>query len=308
MVSNGTTYFIAIFALIVYTFYIIAAQGTAGLLISAAIGLITAAFVDTIEYVAATVIIIGLTYVMIMRRIACKREGFDGDIESGVGVAEGSGLEISDRVKKLSKRDPYPMMSPGSEGFEDVSQPTPTDAAVPTEGASVPADGTAATPSDVSNTKKPVDKDQQAIIAAATKLASTMAANPLTSNSPAVTASPVVQPSQASTAATDVDTTAPPKAETFQTQKSNGLFKLGEMPSETKSGPFVDVASTLNKAMSALQPDQMAAMTAESKSLLETQQNLMGMLQSMRPVLQDGRQLLDTFGSIFGNLGNVAGQ
>jgi hypothetical protein len=200
-------------------------------------------------------------------------------------------------------------MSPGSEGFEDVSQPpTTTDAVVPTEGAAVPAGGTAATPADVGNTTKPVDKDQQAIMAAAAKLASTMAANPLTATSPAMTATPVVQPSQASTAATDVDTTAPRKPETFQTQKSNGLFKLGEMPSESKSGPFVDVASTLNKAMSALQPDQMAAMTAESKSLLETQQNLMGMLQSMRPVLQDGRQLLDTFGSIFGNLGNVAGQ
>ena len=296
MVSNSTTYFIAVFALIVYTFYIIAAQGTAGLLISAAIGLITAAFVDTIEYVAAVVIILGLAYVMVMRRVMCKKEGFNTN-ESGVGVGEGSGLEISSRVKKLGKRDPYPVMSAGSEGFEDVSMPNEEE-----------EEGTAATPMDVSNTAKPVDNDQQAIIEAATRLASTMAANPLTATSPATTASPVAQPSQASTAAADVDTTAPPKPETFQAQKSNGLFKLGEMPSETKAGPFVDVASTLNKAMSALQPDQMAAMTAESKSLLETQQNLMGMLQSMRPVLQDGRQLLDTFGSIFGSLGNVAGQ
>jgi len=31
------------------------------------------------------------------------------------------------------------------------------------------------------------------------------------------------------------------------------------------------------------------------------------MLQSMRPVLQDGRQLLDTFGSIFGGLGSLGG-
>jgi hypothetical protein len=59
--------------------------------------------------------------------------------------------------------------------------------------------------------------------------------------------------------------------------------------------------------MNALQPEQMAAMTAESQSLLETQKNLMGMLQSMRPVLQDGRQLLDTFSGIFGNLGGLGG-
>jgi hypothetical protein len=86
-----------------------------------------------------------------------------------------------------------------------------------------------------------------------------------------------------------------------------GLFKLGEMPSEAKEGPHVDVAATMQNALSALGPDQMAAMTKESQSLLETQKNLMGMLQSMRPVLQDGRQLLDTFSGIFGNLQGVGG-
>jgi hypothetical protein len=95
-------------------------------------------------------------------------------------------------------------------------------------------------------------------------------------------------------------------ADGFQ-EPSAGLFKLGELPSEMKKGPFVDTASTLTKAMNALQPDQMAAMTAESQSLLETQKNLMGMLQSMKPVLQDGRQLLDTFSGIFGGLGGLTG-
>jgi hypothetical protein len=93
-------------------------------------------------------------------------------------------------------------------------------------------------------------------------------------------------------------------SENFQ-EPSAGLFKLGELPSEMKKGPFVDVASTMTKAMSSLKPDQMAAMTAESQSLMETQKNLMGMLKSMGPVLQDGRQLLDTFGSIFGGLGGL---
>jgi hypothetical protein len=88
---------------------------------------------------------------------------------------------------------------------------------------------------------------------------------------------------------------------------ASGLFKLGEMPSEMKEGPHVDVAATMQNALSALGPDQMAAMTKESQSLLETQKNLMSMLQSMRPVLQDGRQLLDTFSGIFGNLQGVGG-
>jgi len=90
-------------------------------------------------------------------------------------------------------------------------------------------------------------------------------------------------------------------------EPSAGLFKLGELPSEMKKGPFIDTASTITKAMNALQPEQMAAMTAESQSLVETQKNLMGMLQSMRPVLQDGRQLLDTFSGIFGGLGGLTG-
>jgi hypothetical protein len=96
------------------------------------------------------------------------------------------------------------------------------------------------------------------------------------------------------------------EADGFQ-EPSAGLFKLGELPSEMKKGPFVDVASTMSKAMSSLNPDQIANMTAESQSLLDTQKNLMGMLQSMKPVLQDGRQLLDTFSGIFGGLGGLGG-
>jgi hypothetical protein len=88
---------------------------------------------------------------------------------------------------------------------------------------------------------------------------------------------------------------------------AQGLFKLGQMPSESKSGPFVDVAATMGNAINALQPEQMAAMTQESQKLMETQKSLMGMLQSMRPVLQDGRQLLDTFSGIFGGGGKGLG-
>jgi hypothetical protein len=41
---------------------------------------------------------------------------------------------------------------------------------------------------------------------------------------------------------------------------------------------------------------------------METQRNLMNMLQSMKPVLNDGRQLLDTFSGIFGGLNGVMGK
>jgi hypothetical protein len=41
-------------------------------------------------------------------------------------------------------------------------------------------------------------------------------------------------------------------------------------------------------------------MTEETQKMIETQKNMMTMLQSMRPVLQDGRQLLESFSGIFG--------
>lgn len=89
------------------------------------------------------------------------------------------------------------------------------------------------------------------------------------------------------------------------TSNQAGLFKLGEMPSEAADGPHVDAGSTLMKAMNALKPEQINAMTADTKSLMETQQNLMGMLKSMQPILKDGRKLLDTFSGIFGQDGGA---
>ena len=99
----------------------------------------------------------------------------------------------------------------------------------------------------------------------------------------------------------------PESVSNFANGGTPGLFKLGEMPSEEKDGPHVDVGSTLMKAMSALQPDQIKAMTTDTQALLQTQQNLMGMLQSMQPILKDGRKLLDTFSGIFGSDGGLGG-
>jgi len=42
-------------------------------------------------------------------------------------------------------------------------------------------------------------------------------------------------------------------------------------------------------------------MTTDTKKLLETQKQLMGMLTQMRPVLADGKELLQTFSGMFGN-------
>jgi hypothetical protein len=93
-------------------------------------------------------------------------------------------------------------------------------------------------------------------------------------------------------------------SEEFQSA-TNGLFKMGKMPSENMDGPKLDAGSTLMKAMESFKPEQMNAMTADTKQLLETQKSLMNMLTQMRPVLADGKELLQTFSGMFGNSGGA---
>ena len=84
---------------------------------------------------------------------------------------------------------------------------------------------------------------------------------------------------------------------------TNHLFKLGKMPSEHTDGPMLDAGSTLLKAMGSFKPEQINAMSTDTKQLLETQKDLMKMLNQMRPVLADGKELLNTFSGMFGNNG-----
>jgi hypothetical protein len=96
--------------------------------------------------------------------------------------------------------------------------------------------------------------------------------------------------------------------EEFQSA-TNELFKLGKMPSEHKEGPMLDAGGTLMKAMSSFDPDTTQKMTQDTKQLLETQKSLMNMLTQMRPILADGKELLQTFSGMFGGSGGVtAGQ
>jgi hypothetical protein len=81
---------------------------------------------------------------------------------------------------------------------------------------------------------------------------------------------------------------------------TNQLFKLGKMPSEHKEGPLLDAGSTLMKAMGSVDPDTTKKMTKDTKDLLETQKTLMNMMTQMRPILADGKELLQTFGGMFG--------
>jgi hypothetical protein len=101
----------------------------------------------------------------------------------------------------------------------------------------------------------------------------------------------------------NVNKTENVKKEEFQSA-TGGLFKLGEMPSEHKDGPHLDAGKTIMQAMSSFDPKTISSMTDDTKKLLETQKSLMSMLNQMRPVLADGRELLNTFSGMFGGGAN----
>ena len=82
---------------------------------------------------------------------------------------------------------------------------------------------------------------------------------------------------------------------------TNTLFKSGKMPSENMGGPNLDAGQTMMKAMESFDSNTVNAMTTDTKKLLETQKGLMNMLTQMRPVLADGKELLQTFSGMFGN-------
>jgi len=77
-------------------------------------------------------------------------------------------------------------------------------------------------------------------------------------------------------------------------------FKLGEIPAQVKNGPHIDASSTLMKAVNSLNPEQINAMTKDTKQLIETQKSLMGMLGTMKPMMNDGKELMETFQEMFG--------
>ncbi len=80
-----------------------------------------------------------------------------------------------------------------------------------------------------------------------------------------------------------------------------GLFKLGQLPGEGKAGPHIDAGTTIMRALGGLNPGQVEALTQDTQKLLETQKSLMSMISSMKPILQDGAGMLQSFQGLFGN-------
>lgn len=82
------------------------------------------------------------------------------------------------------------------------------------------------------------------------------------------------------------------------------MFQLGKkykMPGEADDSEFhLDAGTTFMNAYKALKPDQVAAMTKDTQELMETQKQLMSTLQTLKPLITDGKQMMEMFQSYFG--------
>lgn len=102
---------------------------------------------------------------------------------------------------------------------------------------------------------------------------------------------------------------APKKRKAKAAPPNNGeraeFFQLGKkykMPSETDDKEFhLDAGTTFLNAYKSMKPDQIAAMTKDTQELLQTQKQLMSTLSTLKPLIQDGKQMMDMFQGYFGS-------
>lgn len=79
------------------------------------------------------------------------------------------------------------------------------------------------------------------------------------------------------------------------------LGKPYKLPSESDDkGYHLDSGTTFLNAYKSLKPDQIAAMTKDTQELMATQKNLMSTLEALKPMLSDGQNMMNMFGSFFG--------
>jgi hypothetical protein len=88
------------------------------------------------------------------------------------------------------------------------------------------------------------------------------------------------------------------RAEAFQ------LGKKYKMPSEGDDEEYhLDAGTTMMNAYKALKPEQIANMTKDTQELMNTQKQLMGTLNTLKPLIKDGKEMMEMFQSYFGSGG-----
>jgi hypothetical protein len=268
-----------------YTIYGLFGLGMTGLLFSFAIGLIATSFDQSIEIVVAITILSGLAFNVFTKNFF--KEGFQGN--SGVETGTGENLTaISKRVQELSKRKVFEpsgvLSSDFAESFADMNTAEQPENA----GSNTAKPAGEATPSPSTSTpaaiNQPTVSQQLEKALPSSNAAAAATPNPKSTEKP----TPTQQPQPTVTSG-------------FSDKGTDGMFKLGSIPTEAIGGSHIDIGTTLMNTLNSLKPDQVKAMTEDTRKLMETQKNLMGMLTTMKPMIQDGKQLMETFGQMFGS-------
>lgn len=257
-------------------------------LISLAVAGIVFGITDTYEY--AVLGLLGMNFLFPV----LKGPGYEGFMNA-------SAPEVSERVKSIQKGT-YGV-APKKEGFEEEKEEESEGFVCGvgsrlTEGFQDASGQEMTLNTSTNKTEKEVSTGQST--PAPTASASAAAANASPSAPTTISAQGVPPANQpAATVNTTVANPAPAAASTAGFQDNSSLFKLGQIPVDQKGGFHIDAGTTVVNALNALKPDQIRQMTADTRQLIETQKSLMGMLTSFQPMMQEGRQMMNTFQQMF---------
>lgn len=244
------------------------------LLVAVAAGIIAYGFLDSYELAVAFCVVTGVGFGLLRQTKFSYETKFTKEGFSTTDTAE----QIARRVEEIKKEPSGPrgvLASNFAEGFADAT----------TDNSGNEVTSTAST----------------------TTTSATSAPAPATTNGNAGSGVPPATPPPAATqvtqqAATGGQTAAASTASGFTgSSKKNMEFKLGVIPEDTKGGFHIDQGTTVINALNALKPDQIKAMTEDTRRLIDTQKNLMSMLGTMKPMLQDGKQMMANFQEMFGS-------
>ena len=111
------THTISLIVLAITVLYTLIYSGLTGVLLTSAIALLTAAFIDQFEVIVGVTVLFALVYTLFLKRYVRKLEGFQ------------SSKEISSRIDTMqsafkrspSRKEPAGVYDPSIEGFADVS-------------------------------------------------------------------------------------------------------------------------------------------------------------------------------------------
>lgn len=268
--------------LIVYLLHTLLTSPFVTLLIALSAGIIAYGFLESYELAVAFTVVVGVGYGLLSQTKFSYETKF---VKEGFTTTDTAG-QIVQRVAEIKKEPRGVLASSFAEGFADAT----TDNS---------------------------GNEVTAAAASSTTSAETKAA-PATSNGNAGSGVPPPAPPAAATqvaqqAATGGQASAAPQqgqpsgtSGFTGSSKKDMEFKLGVIPDDSKGGFHIDQGTTVINALNSLKPDQIKSMTDDTRKLIETQKNLMSMLGTMKPMLQDGKEMMNNFQQMFGS-GSGAG-